>query len=280
MYGSTSSPQLFSDSALFQLCTKSQGTAFYLLVPCSVLPLSAHPGGWVAQQVAGSTPTSAAALSLPWELCTHHLCVSMYRGCLMRWQMPCSPSTDMGRDIVLRIETETSPGKKKKNVSNCLEVLCIHCPEANNSGWTGFSPVTQGLPWLICWRMTWCFPQHDVSCWGKHHVILGKTLPTFECIAWHLRMWWLGKRGQVKTEMCVLVWKRDSQIFSFTSLILTIWRISHWQHHQPLVDSIVDGSQRPQAHLTRKGNFYRWQFYSWWSLTIGKGQYCSEEGGI
>lgn len=62
--------------------------------------------------------------------------------------VPCSPSTAMGRDTGLRIETKTSPGKKP--VSNCLEVPCIHCPEADNGGWAGFSPVTQGLQLLGC----------------------------------------------------------------------------------------------------------------------------------
>lgn len=119
--------------------------------------------------------------SLPWELCMHHLCVQiMYSSCLLRWQMPCSPSTAVGRDTRLRIETKTSQGEKK-HISNCLEVPCIHCPEADNSGWTG-SP--QWLKDCIAHLL-----KEDVSLWGKHHVILGKTSPTFECIAWHPRMW-------------------------------------------------------------------------------------------
>lgn len=40
-------------------------------------------GAWGAQQAAGSTHASIAALSLHWELCMHHLCVSTYRSCLL-----------------------------------------------------------------------------------------------------------------------------------------------------------------------------------------------------
>ncbi|KAF2983333.1 hypothetical protein EK904_000847 [Melospiza melodia maxima] len=57
--------KLWQRDGVSKPCTESQGTALYLGVPCSVLPLSAHPGGPVAQQAAGSTHTNGKSIPSP-----------------------------------------------------------------------------------------------------------------------------------------------------------------------------------------------------------------------
>lgn len=205
--------QLFSDFALFQPCTESQGMAFYLPEPCSVLPLRCPSWG-------------LGRLSRQHHYCCSQPALHASPGCEHVPGLLAEVADALLSHRGLRIETKTSPGRKKPHISNCLEVLCIHCPEADNSGWAGFSPVTQGLQLLICWRKMCHSGESITSLWGKHHVILGKTLSTFGCTAWHPRMWqqrnviaWQ-ERPSENRNMSVLAWKSDSQIFSFTSLTI------------------------------------------------------------
>lgn len=129
MYGSTSSPQLFSDFALFQPCTESQDTALYLLVPCSVLlsvpilGLGGSAGCWQhTHQYCCSQPPLGALHTSP-ALCEH------VQGLLAEVADALLSQHSHGQGHSSENWNRNLP-REKKNASDCLEALCIHCPEA------------------------------------------------------------------------------------------------------------------------------------------------------